>query len=148
MTAYAPLKILAEDAEDLEILAACLQDALVPVSGLNYDQETKCFHMLTNRFCWECEPDQLNGKEFYSRVVSGLVFHHVNSVQKKDLNLHEDHELVNLLTIHNQEEGCLHLVFSGGSEIKLVVDQIRCHLKDLEDPYPTAHKPEHASLED
>ena len=34
---YAPLKIIAEDHEDLQVIAACLQDALIPLSGMEYD---------------------------------------------------------------------------------------------------------------
>ncbi|MBX9621371.1 MAG: DUF2948 family protein [Alphaproteobacteria bacterium] len=142
---YAPLKIIAEDHEDLKVIAACLQDALIPLSGMEYDVKQGHFHIVANRFCWECEPETLEGQPYYARVVSGLAFHHVKEVQKKCLDLHNENELVNLLTIHNMEDGCVHLIFSGGSEIKLKVDKLCCHLKDVNEPYPTSHKPSHTT---
>lgn len=143
MTTYAPLRILAEDEEDLQVIAACLQDALIPLSGMEYDQEAKRFHLVANRFCWECAPEVIEGDSFYKRVPVGLAFHNVTEIKTKDLALQNKHELVNLLTIQDQAENCIHLVFSGGTEIRLTVDKISCHLKDVDEPYPTPHKPCH-----
>jgi len=143
METYTPLRMVAEDTDDLQVISACLQDALVPLSGMEYDQESKNFHLIANRFCWECAPELCEGSSYYTRVASGVAFHHVKEVQKKDLNRQNKHELVNLLTIHNDEDGCIHLIFSGGSEIKLKVDKLCCHLKDVDEPYSTSHKPCH-----
>lgn len=142
--AYKPLKVLVEDAEDLQVIAACLQDALIPLSGIKYDPALKQFYLVANRFCWECEPETVGGNTYHARVAAGLAFHHVKNVQKKGLNLDQHHELVNLLTIHNSEKGCIHLIFSGGSEIKLEVDNLCCHLKDMDEPYPTSNQPKHS----
>lgn len=144
MKDYTPIKMIAEDNEDLQVIAACLQDALVPLSGLEYDKEEGRFHLVANRFCWECDPEICEGNSYYARVAAGLAFHHVKEVQKKALNLNNKEELVNLLTIHNSEDGCIHLIFSGGSEIKLKVDKLCCHLKDVDEPYATPQKPCHA----
>lgn len=143
MTPYKPLQMMAEDHEDLSVIAACLQDALIPISGMDYDQEKGHFHLVANRFCWECDPESLDEKEYYARVPSGLSFHHVEDVQTKDIDLHNRNELVNLLTIHHENEEHVHLIFSGGSEIKLKVHKICCHLKDVDEPYPTLNKPCH-----
>lgn len=143
MTIYTPLRMVAEDEDDLQIIAACLQDALVPLSGMDYDQETGRFHLVANRFCWECIPEVLEGDSFYQRVPTGLSFHHVKEIKKKDLDLHNKHELINLLTIHDQDDNCIQLIFSGGAEIKLTVDKISCHLKDVDEPYHTLNKPSH-----
>lgn len=145
MSRYTPLRMIAEDGDDLHVIAACLQDALVPLSGLEYDKDGNHFHLIANRFCWECDSDdQEKGVSCYTRVPAGLAFHHVKEVQQKGLDLHNKNELVNLLTIHNkEEEGYIYLIFSGGSEIKLKVDKLSCHLKDMDEPYPTPHKPSH-----
>ncbi len=142
---YTPLRILAEDQDDLQIIAACLQDALIPLSGMEYDAKNSQFTLVANRFCWECEPEKLDDNPYYARVAAGLAFHHVQEVQRKGLDLESKNELVNLLTIHNAENGCIHLVFSGGSEIKLKVDKLCCHLKDVDEPYPTSHIPDHST---
>lgn len=143
MTTYTPLRMIAEDQDDLQVIAACLQDALIPLSGMTFDQETGNFHLLANRFCWECAPEVLEGDSFYQRVSTGIAFQHVTEIKKKDLNLENKNELVNLLTIHNGDENYIHLIFSGGAEIRLTVDKISCHLTDVEEPYHTCNIPTH-----
>src|ERR1700722_8148084 len=144
MTTYTPLRMFAGDLEDLQVIAACLQDALIPLSGIDYDQERGDFNLIANRFCWECDPEICDGNSYYARVAAGLVFHHVKDVQKKEIDLHNKNELVNLLTIHNGKDDCIHLIFSGGSEIRLTVDKLCCHLKDVDEPYSTPNKPCHS----
>lgn len=143
--AYAPLRIIAEDQDDLQVIAACLQDALIPLSEMEYDTTNNQFNLLVNRFCWECEPEKIKDNPYYTRVSAGLVFHHVKDVHRKGLDLQNKNELVNLLTIHNGDNGCIHLVFSGGSEIKLKVEKLMCHLKDADEPYPTPNIPDHST---
>ncbi len=147
MTTYTPLRMIAEDQDDLQVIAACLQDALVPLSGMDYDQETGSFQLIANRFCWECDPEVLEGDAFYKRVPTGLAFQHVTEIKKKDLDMQNKSELVNLLTIQDGDTNCIHLVFSGGAEIRLTVDKISCHLKDMDEPYHTSNKPCHGSEE-
>ena len=48
-----PLKLRAVDAEDLAVLGACLQDALVAVQDMRFLGEEDRFVMVVNRFCWE-----------------------------------------------------------------------------------------------
>jgi hypothetical protein len=144
MISYEPLRMIVQDGNDLQVIAACLQDALVPLSGLEYDKEGECFHLIANRFCWEWEGEAAQETPCYSRVAAGLSFQHVKDVQKKGLELQNKNELINLLTIHAIDgEDSIHLVFSGGSEIKLTVERLSCHLKDMDEPYPTLNKPCH-----
>ena len=140
---YKPLQMAAEDRDDLQLVAACLQDALIPLSGIEYDPEGGHFHLIANRFCWECEPENVDGQSYHTRVSTGVAFHHVKDVHKKGLDLQSKNELINLLTIHHEENDCIHLIFSGGPEIKLIVEKLSCHLKDMDEPYPTSNKPEH-----
>src|SRR5258707_7154439 len=48
----AGLRLRAEDADDLAVISACLQDALVSVRGLAYDCEARSFVFVANRFRW------------------------------------------------------------------------------------------------
>src|ERR1051325_4571288 len=53
-----PLRLRAEDAEDLAVISACLQDALVAVRDLAYDPGAAMFVLVANRFRWEaCRSD-------------------------------------------------------------------------------------------
>ena len=55
-------------------------------------------------------------------------------------------QIVSLLAIE-QGEGTIDLVFSAGIVIRLEVEQILCHVQDLDEPWPTQWRPSHP-LED
>lgn len=48
-----PKKIRAQDADDLKVVSALLQDALVPVADATFLKPEKRFVMVANRFMWE-----------------------------------------------------------------------------------------------
>ena len=54
-----PLKLRAEDEEDLAVVSTILQDALVPVAEMAYLPEEKRFVLVANRFKWEAPPAPL-----------------------------------------------------------------------------------------
>ncbi|WP_198027186.1 DUF2948 family protein [Candidatus Paracaedibacter symbiosus] len=137
------LKLIAKDLEDLQILATHLQDSIVPLMSMVYDRETKTFRAVANRFCWEHGELEHEGEPLYHRVHSGFEIHHVTRVQHKGLDRNNENRAYNLLTIHGDGEGTLHLVFSGGPEVRLEIDELHMHLGDLEHPWPTRIKPKH-----
>ena len=141
---YEPLKLSALDTEDLQVFASCLQDALVPISGMTYDEDKGHFYLVVNRFCWECHPEQHEGEDVHQRVSCGVHINHVEEVQQKGFDPNHEDGFMNLLTIHNQKDGCVSLVFSGGGEVELKVQKLKCLLKDIDEPYPTKHKPHHS----
>lgn len=138
-----PLKLIAKDLEDLQILAAHLQDSLLPLVSMTYDPEEKTFTALANRFCWEHEPIQHEGKSLYHRVHTGLHFRHVSKVLHKGFKRHGPVRTLNLLTIHGEKKGAIHLVFSGGHEIRLEIDDLHMHMADLGQAWPTRKRPKH-----
>lgn len=138
-----PLKLMAKDLEDLQILASHLQDALIPFMSMEYDPETKTFRALANRFCWEIDPQDHEGEPLYHRVHSGIEVHNVDKVMHKGFDLDNPQEDHNLLTIHGDNDGEIHLVFSGGPEICLETKGVHLHLGDVTHPWPTRKKPKH-----
>ncbi|MGY9006559.1 MAG: DUF2948 family protein, partial [Alphaproteobacteria bacterium] len=48
-----PLKLRAIDSDDLDVLGAFLQDALVPVCDMQFIPDERRFVLVANRFCWE-----------------------------------------------------------------------------------------------
>ncbi len=140
------LKIKAEDTEDLHILSAHLQDALVPLHSLHFDPEQQTFSGLCHRFCWEHDGHFFQNKALYHRVHAGLTFRHVRSVHHKGFHRSLEKHPLNLLTIQSNEKGRyahVHLIFSGQSEIRLEVASLLCHLGDLHHPWPTHNQPSH-----
>ena len=54
-----PLKLRAVDADDIAVMSACLQDALVPVHDMRFLAGEASFVLVANRFCWEKLPPAL-----------------------------------------------------------------------------------------
>ena len=51
------LKLRAHDAEDLAVVSALLQDAIVPAKEMTFLADERRFVMVANRFMWERQPD-------------------------------------------------------------------------------------------
>ncbi len=160
------MKLRAHDADDLATVAACLQDALVSLSDIAYLKSEKRFVMVANRFKWETGPDgtpapppependasfepSANGAAtgpVYERVNCGVCLDRVKNVRFRGLDPKRKDKILNLLTLH-AERGAVTLVFSGSAAIHLEVSSIRCHLEDLNEPWPTRWRPSHDETE-
>ena len=148
-----PLKLRAVDAEDLAVLGACLQDALVPVQDMRFLGEENRFVMVANRFCWEnlaaeesagAGPGEIAAGS-YERVHCAITFEHVLSVEAKGFTpgaAADKGRLLEVLTI--QAEGdVLTLVFSGGAAVRLCVETVEAFVQDMDEPWPTMWRPHH-----
>jgi len=167
----APLKLRVHDAQDLRALATCLQDALVPLADVAYLKSEKRFVMVANRFMWERGAEDVpapepmaasgpvNGEKGadagfeeaeagprYYRVNCAVCFDWVRNVRFRGLDPREKDQILNLLTVE-AAPGAVLLVFSRGGTIRLEVRDIRCHLEDLGEPWPTRWRPNHAEAE-
>ncbi len=151
------LKLRAQNAEDLQVVAACLQDALVAVRDMAYLPQHKRFVMLLNRFRWEEDgraggdvPAEHTGDAPFAeeegarfeRVHCALRFERVRAVKSKGLHRPAGNQLVELLTI-SAEPKAIELVFAGEATVRIEVDALRCFLEDLGEPWPTAWRPGH-----
>lgn len=135
-----PLKLRAEDEEDLAVISAILQDALVAVGEMAWLPAEKRFVLVANRFRWE--PSSTRPRQDFQRSMSGLRIDGVNSVQRRGFTPRDSERLLVLLAIRSAP-GALYLDFAGGSSIRLAVDRILCHLDDLGEPWPTRWQPRH-----
>ncbi len=81
----------------------------------------------------------------YWRSRSGLTFDRVKAVSRRDLPDGPE-ALLNLLTIASEPRR-ITLHFSGGGQLRLDVAEIRCHLEDLGDPWPTPALPRHEAAD-
>ena len=136
------LKLRAEDAEDLLIISACLQDALVPVRDLAYIPEERTFLLIANRFRWENGVRPAPGEAGLERTLCGITFSEVTAVSYSGFRRSENGRILSLLAIR-AENGKVHLEFSGGAAIRLEVACILCHAKDVGEPWPTPWQPRH-----
>jgi hypothetical protein len=141
MTPFTPLRLLAKDPEDLMILSAHLQDALLPVVSMVYEPKGSTFSVLANRFCWEHPPIDHEGAPLYHRVHTGICFHNVDKVYHHGVKRKE--EILNLLMIKSDLPSSVHLIFSGDNQIRIDTKDFHCHMGDVQEPWPTRHRPVH-----
>ncbi len=87
--------------------------------------------------------EEADGGPLYQRVNCTVCFDWVRKVRLRGLDLRRKDQLLNLLTLE-ADPGAVTLLFSGGGEIRLEVSDIRCHLEDLGEPWPTRWRPDHA----
>lgn len=148
MTEPSLLKLRATDKEDLGILSACLQDAVIAIKEMTYLPGEKRFVFVANRFRWEDSdrPSPVEGAAIYERVHCGICFEGVTAVRQQGLVQQRKGQIVSLLAIESDTD-TIDLVFSAGIVIRLEVDSILCHLQDLNEPWPTQWRPTHP-LED
>lgn len=142
-----PFRVRAEDAEDLAVVAAFLQDALLPVSGMTYEAADGRFVMLVQRFRWETAPEAgtvpADGDTLYAeRVHCGVRFEGVTKVQTHGFDRGKRERILNLLTVH-PSDGQIDIAFADNVTIRLAVDRILCHIEDLGEPWPTVFTPSH-----
>ena len=141
-----PLRLRAEDADDLAVISACLQDALVSVRDLAYDRDTRTFVLVANRFRWEATQAEASGADRLERTLCGVSFGEVDSVAYRGFQRSEESRILCLLAIRPNQKGSsgtIDLDFSGSATIRLNASAIRCRARDFGEPWPTAWHPDH-----
>lgn len=148
-----PFRVKAEDAEDLEVVSAYLQDAVLPAPEMVFDAEARRFVAILSRFRWERvdDPEQTGeaGQPLYERVHTALRFEEVDAVRSSRLDRTDPALVLDLLSIGWSppaagRSGVVELVFAGDSRIRLDVARLSCHVEDLGEPWSTPFRPDHA----
>ncbi len=131
------LRLSARDVEDLEVISAQMQDAVLKVGDLAHLPAARRFALVANRFRWESETKRRSwfAKARHERVRAGLHFDNVMKVRTRNIAQDKPDGVLNLLAIRFEETdtpaGVVTLVFSGGAEIRLDVEALEAHLSDL-----------------
>jgi len=136
------LKLRARDVEDLAVISAALQDALVPPGDIAHLADENSFVMAVNRFRWERGAAGGRGE----RIHAGLRFDAVRQVRYRGIDRHDRGRFLSLLAIAydgDAAEGRVVLHFAGGAAIRLEVGGLYCILADFGEPWPTVWTPRH-----
>jgi len=136
-TAPGTLRLRAEDEEDIDVISAILQDALVAVGDMVYQREDRRFVLLASRFCRE------GGAPGLRRVRCGVRFDEVGAVWRQRFSPRDAERILVLLDVRRDADGALRIDFAGGPGVRLEVGRILCHLEDIGDPWPTRQQPRH-----
>jgi hypothetical protein len=146
----APLKVIARDAEDLAVVAACLQDALIPLNEMRYLPQERRFIMVANRFRWEraakgsqetapegdasFDSDEDFGAQ--QRTNAGICIDRVLAVRSRNI--------LSLLSLQ-LDGNKLSFLFAGGGVIQIEIEALAFYLSDLGKAWPTQWQPDHAA---
>ncbi len=145
----APLMLRAESAEDLTIISALVQDAILPVTEIIYDPRGRRLALLINRFRWEDRDQAERAGRAYERVQALLVISDVLRVQSDGIDRKDADLILSLLSIEWQpgEDGAgrVLLTFAGDGQISVTAECIDIDLRDVTRPYvaPSGHVPHH-----
>ena len=139
------LKLIARTVEDLRVVSAHLQDAIVNINDIANLEKNKILLLQLNRFMWEDVEKGVFRKN--KRIRTILKFENVMKVNSKNINqLNKDKFLdfltieTNLMTDNNYE---MKILFAGDSIIKVISEVIEVTLDDQGEAWDTKNKPKH-----
>ncbi|MGC6472942.1 MAG: DUF2948 family protein [Parvibaculales bacterium] len=140
------LHLWAQDAEDLVVISATLQDAVLKAEDMSFEKGRRVFAFMANRFCWEL------GRAEKNRTRCGVHFENVFAVQSKNISQKSDQILALLaITFEPDEkeentpspEGTIRLMFSGDAEVGLRVESLKAVMQDVTGQWATKSMPNH-----
>lgn len=142
------LKLVALDREDLEIVSAHLQDAVVKIGEVIWRPAERRLVIALNRFDWEAAVSEIPA---WRRRRAALRFDRVLSCKCKSLDCSAKEQVLNLLAIDFNETqapgGVITLAFSGGGMLRLEVECLEAEVADLGPVWQTACCPDHKTLD-
>jgi Protein of unknown function (DUF2948) len=142
------LKLVALDRDDIEVVSAHVQDALVRVADIFWQPREHRFVMALYRFDWMSAVDTRgDAKPDYRRRRTALRFERVLSCKCRDLDPADKDARLNLLAVAFAESdtpsGIVTLTFSGGGVIRLEVECLEAELADLGEVFAADMCPDH-----
>jgi len=140
------LRLRAEDQADLSVIAACLQDALIPLSEMAYLAEEHRFLAAFTRFRRECLADPTTC-EGLTVCQAALRFDEVEAVKYRGLDPGLGGVKLELLTLMAETgpDDLTHvtLLFAGDAAIQLRVRRLAVRLEDFGEPRLAEVTPQH-----
>lgn len=137
------LKLLALDSEDLDVLSAHVQDAVVRVGDMGYAKADRRFVLLMNRYAWEAGDARGRGQ----RKRAGLHFDYVTNAHAEGFDLSAKDGVLELLAVRflagEDPTGQVLLTFAGGATVRLDVECLEARLKDLGGVWAAKAQPRH-----
>jgi hypothetical protein len=142
------LKLLATSDDDLRVIAAHLQDAIVSIKDIASLKKNRIFLIQLNRFMWEDVEKGVFRKN--KRIRTILKFDNVTSVLAKNININDNKIFLDFLTIESNllpdKSYEIKLIFSKDSVIKIKAEVIDVTLDDQGLPWETQTQPKHDFL--
>ena len=139
------LRLIALDEQDLDVISAHVQDAVMKVRDLRYLPAARRFIVPMNRFAWERKPGLL--RRGHERRQSVLHFDRVLGARTAGIDRDKPDEVLSLLAVAflpaDRPAGTVELVFSGGGAIVLDVECLEARLADTGGAWQASSRPAH-----
>jgi hypothetical protein len=128
----APVKLIALDADDLAVISAHVQDAVVKSADIIWRQSEKRLVIGMSRLDWE---RTLEGEASPRRLISALRFDRVLACKSRNIDLDAPQVQLEMLGIefHPTEPpgGSAVMMFANGGALRLDLECLECELADL-----------------
>jgi len=144
-----PLRLLAQEPEDVPVMAALVQDAVFPITEMRFDPRARRFAILLNRFRWEDRAAAEAAGRPYERVRSLLVVEDILRLRTSGIDRTDKDTILSLLTMEFapgvEGSGILTLTLAGDGAIAIEVEAVSLLLEDVTRPYraPSGKAPDH-----
>ena len=146
-----PLRLISQGADDMPVLSALLQDAVLSVSDMGLDRRARRFVALINRFRWEDRDEAAREGRPFERVRSLLTIEDVQKARVLGVDLAAKEDVLSILSLAwepgEDGTGRLVLVLAGDGGIALDVEALEARLEDVTRPYiaPSRRTPDHGA---
>lgn len=148
------LKLVALDRDDVAVVSAHVQDALVRVGDILWQPHEHRFVMALSRFDWiaaaGANPER-GQKPDYRRCRTALRFDRVLSCKCRGIEQSDKEARLNLLAVEFAERdapaGMITMTFSGSGVIRLEVECLEAELADLGEILAAETCPNHFSAD-
>jgi hypothetical protein len=135
----APLKLLAQDVDDLAVISAAMQDAVAKVGDITYEPKARRLTVAFNRYRWEAGGG--------ARVRSALQLGGVLKFEARKIRRIPTDAVIEILALTFEPTdapgGVVTLSCAGGGDLRATVECVEAVLVDLSQPWPTPRRPAH-----
>lgn len=144
-----PLNLGAEDADDLGVISALIQDAVLPVTEMTWRRADRRFALFLNRFRWEDADAATLRRRAFERVQAVLSVENALKVESQGVDRSEKDVILSVLSIAFEpgEDGAGDVIvtLAGDGAIRVQVEALDVRLRDVTRPYiaPSGHAPSH-----
>ena len=146
-----PLRLIAQEADDVGVLSALLQDAVLPVAEIRLDRKRRRLVALVNRFRWEDRDAAAIAGRPFERVRSLLTIEDVLAARTMGIDPTSRDTVLSILSLDwtpgDDGTGRLVLVLTGDGAMALDVETLEIRLDDVTRPYiaPSRRAPDHGA---
>lgn len=143
------LALRAESPEDLPVIAALVQDAVLSTADIVWNARARRLALLVNRFRWEDKDRAEAARRPYERTRALLVITDVTGVSSMGIDRTDPDLVLSLLDLAwepvGDGAGRVVLTFAGDGAIAARIECLNIDLRDVTRPYraPSGQAPHH-----